>query len=533
MLYFPPLESVRISIFLYAALGFWGTYWLLRVRFECGPQAAFLGGTLFLFNGFYAHRMIVGHFGYQVFMLLPWLMLLLLPRRELSNGDGLLEKVRAYGGVAVGGVLIAFSVFSGFANTMVPGAMAVVAIACLRLSSWKEWRSFLGQSGLATLIAIGLCASKLSAIQAYLGNFPRSDYKLPGIAGVMDALQLLFTALFISPANIEDLVAPRLANVQWFLGRHEWEYGVSFIPVLIIALYWLQKLFPSPQPPPAERGSERLLGQVLIGGLLGVILTFPLAINLYTPEWNGILKSLPLLKNSSTLIRWWIIYIPIVIVYAAMAFEQLRWSPVHKRLLAAAAVAGVVWLNFVQDRSIYHMEPYNPKAMEEAYAKTREQGFGPEIKYIGANVDANGKIVLTADRNDLIAYGISQLFCYYPSFGYRLENFPVKTLHPGTVFEEKDGYLNIKNPACYIFPQENHCQPGDHFRTDQREQAEAFVHYKPYPFEISSRQALANAITLAALSLVGAYLLAYAISVFLSWKNLKASREEIGRAVDE
>jgi len=108
-----------------------------------------------------------------------------------------------------------------------------------------------------------------------------------------------------------------------------------------------------------------------------------------------------------------------------------------------------------------------------------------------------------------VTKGYSQLFCYDPIFGYRLENFPKKGLEPGRILKENDGYLNLKNPACYIFPNENNCMPGDHFTIDQKEEAIAFANYKPFVFNIPIRQRIANSISLFSLIFVVSFIGVY------------------------
>ena len=100
----------------------------------------------------------------------------------------------------------------------------------------------------------------------------------------------------------------------------------------------------------------------------------------------------------------------------------------------------------------------------------------------------------------------SSLRCYNPSFGYRLEKLPPNKLVSGPVLAEKDSGLNILNPACYVFPAENHCLPGDRFRVDQRAQAQAFVSYQPFPFNKSAGQELADRVTQGSLILIVLYL---------------------------
>ena len=64
-----PLTAVRLTIVLFAAAGYAGMLALLRGPFRLGLGAALFGAVAFTFNGFYAHRMLVGHLAFHSFML--------------------------------------------------------------------------------------------------------------------------------------------------------------------------------------------------------------------------------------------------------------------------------------------------------------------------------------------------------------------------------------------------------------------------------------------------------------------------------
>src|SRR5436853_2933021 len=72
VLVFNPVLAIKITFFFFALAGYFGFYFLLKRRFRIKQSFALLGATLFLFNGFYAHRMMIGH-PFHAFMLLPWL----------------------------------------------------------------------------------------------------------------------------------------------------------------------------------------------------------------------------------------------------------------------------------------------------------------------------------------------------------------------------------------------------------------------------------------------------------------------------
>jgi hypothetical protein len=81
-------------------------------------------------------------------------------------------------------------------------------------------------------------------------------------------------------------------------------------------------------------------------------------------------------------------------------------------------------------------------------------------------------------------------------------HFPIESLHPGPILAEQNGLLNVKNPACYLYPKENSCLPGDHFAVAQLTLAQAFANYKPYAFRFPPAQKIANLVTLATLAML-------------------------------
>jgi hypothetical protein len=358
-------------------------------------------------------------------------------------------------------------------------------------------------------------------------HFQRSDYLLPGVDGFFNTLKLLFTALFIAPADVAEQAGVHLKHIQWVLDRHEWEYGISVIPLLIILAAWAStgwKKLRGARPKTAQTPFKSPLALTLLGGILCI----PLAINIYTPEWNTILKHTPLLKSSSALFRWWLIYIPIIIIYAALSLEKLALPQKYRAYLVGTAVVGILLVNLTADRLFYHQQDYSAVDIIKAYQRVASGNAVPAINQINAFRDGKNNLQMPINRNDLLILGMSQLVCYNPSFGYRLENLPLKDLHIGSIFEQTQGHLNLKNPACYVFPIENQCQPGSHFKVTQQAQADAFAHYQPYTFAISETQKIANLITELALLLVTVFLsvtvIRFLAHLYHNRKTSKASK---------
>ncbi len=489
-----PLTSVYATVLLFASLGFWGFYLLLRACFGASQQAAVLGAALFMFNGFFSHRMLEGHFAFHAVMLLPWMAWLLL-RPGANSVLAIL-----FNGAATG-CLLAYGTYSGMIHLLLPCALAVLGIAAMHGLAGREAPGFVSRSLVAGLVAGGLSAAKMMAALLYLGNFPRSSYSMPGFTGIWGELKILFSTLFLSPVDIAEQVQPLVDNVQWQLGRQEWEYGVTLVPLVIIVAGTAVMLsrIRNPWPRFSLRGSAWLV-------LLGLVLVVPLALNIYTPAWNDFLKQIPVIKSSIYMMRWFVVYVPLVILLSALLLDRISPLAGARYALLMAALAALVYFNAAKDREYYQDQPYRPYTIVNAWKIANASSAQARIQNISAFVNANNEIEAPINRNDMIAMGGSQLACYNPIFGYRLEDFPRKSLHNGPVFAKQDGVLNIKNPACYTYPEQNNCRPGDHFTVDQLDAAQAFASYKPFPFNFSPGQKIANLVTLVTLALLLALL---------------------------
>ena len=480
-----PLTAVRLTFLLFAVLGLSGFYLLLRRAFFVSQTVAFLGAGLFLFNGFYAHRILIGHLLVHSFMVLPLVAFVLL--YPLSE-----EKRARYWqfifDIAVGGLLFAYMVQSGFSSFMIPGIISIVVAGLIHgLLFGKQWHFWLRWAG-SGFVGILLCSSKLVAIFSLMESFPRSGYKLPGARSFFEAAWLMLKSLFLSPAFDPGRIE-KLTNVQWHLDRHEWEYSVTFIPLIII-LYGGWKILQQIEKKDLWLKLSRI--RWLSVAAITALLILPVALNTFSPGWNTFLKQLPLLKNSSSLIRWFIIYIPIIILAATLILEKTAVSSKYKLGIVVISMAAVIALNVLTERDFYHSQNYDPREIIKTYNLVKEGLWMPEIKNIGVYLNKNGQTTMPLFRNNMLIHGASQLLCYEPLFGYRLEDFPIKTLHPGPALEENKGVLNIKNPSCYVWPQANNCEPGDHFTVEQKEAARAFLNYRPFPFQMPTLQRIAN-----------------------------------------
>lgn len=504
-----PLESIRITFVLFSGLGLSGFYFLLHRRFNCDAWSSLLGAVFFLFNGFFTYRMIIGHLDYHSFMLMPFVAFFLLkPESRYSQwGDGLLF-------CAVAGALFSYTFYSGGIHQLVPAALAVLAICLTYDLNGGEKICFKVRLPLFLLFILLFCASKLNAGFATVHSLPREAYRLPGLSKVQYALWLPFKTLFFGSCDWA-AVEHMFTNADWALQQHEFEYSVSFVPLVLVVIGVIRFFRSGHRTRWAGYRSIRLW---LHAAAIGILLVIPLLVNFYTVEWNALLKTLPVIKNSSTLLRWYLCYIPGVILFSVLAFEHLNLSPIPKKAVVLAMVVLVVVLNLFKDKSYYREQAYNPQAIISGFIQAKRYREIPKIQYLGTQIRSKYRVI----RNDatMIA-GVSQIHCYEPIFGYRHEFFPKKDkLIAGPVTMIVGDRYNMKNPACYSFPKANGCKPGDHFKTNQKQALDAFTAYRPFAFEMPRAQKAANILTLVTLlAFMGALLLSGGRAVICRIRN--------------
>lgn len=483
-----PLIAVRVTFAVFAAVGGLGAYALARARFHATRAAAVVAAVLFLFNGFYAYRVIIGHLTFHPIMLVPWLAFVLLPgRRPRTFVDDAVAAV-------IGGALLAYMFQAGMIHGMVPVTLAVTVVLLAHGQifghAWRPWVVLAG----AVLVSVALSATRLTAAFAFLQNFPRTDYPLPGFASLWQALRFAAESLFWIPSVASGWNA--LVNTDYFLDRHEWEYGLGPAAAVLIAggglavaAAWARR----------DDRAKRLLRALPVAIAVGAILAIPIGLNWYAPGWNAFLKGLPLLASSSSLLRWFMLYVPLAALFAGLAVDRAISAGARIPVMLAV-VAAVVAFNAVSDKSFYAGQRYDARAIVAAWRSAASGGEVPAIAAIALPGDGSPAMRKALGRGDALAAGRSQLFCYQPMFGYELEHFDATSLHAGPIADvDPSGNLNLKNPACYLYPEENRCRPGADFPATGIAAATAFAAYQPFPFQVSPLQRAANWLNLAAL----------------------------------
>jgi hypothetical protein len=511
-----PLTACYLTLLLFASAGYFGIYFLARRSFGLPIAWAILAAALYFFNGFMPHRMIVGHGGYHGLSLAPWLALALLTpaaNRIATIGLGILA-----------GAIVAYWLQSGLTTLMVPAALSVALVLLVYRLSQPWPQDLLSKLIVTFIISVALSASKLVASLSFYSQFERTQYLLPGFDNPFALLAANLFALFGPSAGAAYIGYEQLVNAQWTLFKHEWAFGFTIVPILLLTrARALARSRAGDRVNDDHPGSHWRVCQVgssmkiAVWLAIALILLIPLAMQFYTPELNAWYKRVPLIGATVAPMRWLIIYLPVLpIVTALIARHTLNGHQDGAPRLITGIIVVLIGLTLAEFWQYFGDQTYSPDKVLAGYERLAAGEFrNHRVHAIGKMTDPiTGEEVTDGRRNDIVVDGISQAHCYNPSFGYRLDKLPTGNLIFGDVLSERNGFLNIRNPACYVFPKENGCQPGDRFRSDQYADAEAFVSYRPFPFRKSTTQLIADWGTLGTVVFIGGFL-----SFFWPWHS--------------
>ena len=466
----PPIAALQLSYAIYATGAFAGTYWLANRRFGCSRAGSLLAATLFTLNGFFAARMMVGHLSFAPFALVPAMAGCLLGPGNQRRG----EWARILGFAA----LLAIAVQAGMAVLILPVFYGLALLAVLGALSASSGLRLPAKRALAGgALALALCAGKLAAVVALMANLPRDAYPLPGFPNILLTTWTALRCLFLWPASN---MTEGLVNTVLRFELHEFDYRVGPAPLLLFAAAAWQAWRRRGAAPLSTR--NRLLWEGL-----ALLLLIPLALNTYATQWTALLKLIPILRSASSLLRWFAAYMPAAAIGAALALDYLtstrRWQ------FAGAGIALTCVCLLASDRSFYGLGGvggYDPRPIQASWHAAAKTGHNPAVRYLSVPANPDGTPDMSTNRGNMIAFGRSPLLCYDPIFGYRLEAFHQGSLHPGPVLDETRigdrTELNLKNPACYVFPGANACKVGDTFTSAQRAEAVDFASYRPFAF---------------------------------------------------
>lgn len=322
---FGVIYGLKLAYVVYAVVGFWGMYTLMRTIVKASPLRSALIAYIWIFCGFFAGHNI-SHITTASFFLLPWIIYFLMNRHKRYSWlwFGIITSIVVLGAID----FVLLMIFFIAAVLCVFYAIPIVANRLELEIKWRVTRDdllFVVKAGLLVLI---LCGYRFAMAYIYVANNPRPVALLhetrPGISVLLKGLFLPIGTLLKTPAHL-----------QWGWGEYSMYMGMGVsVAFFVCLLLLLIKLF-------QKRGRGTYVLSSFVWSMIAIgIIGFLIAIGdfgKFSPY--HILRSLPGFSKTRVSSRWLFLSNFAILTFLA------AWK-YNKKLIDVLLVLSVIELFF-------------------------------------------------------------------------------------------------------------------------------------------------------------------------------------------
>jgi len=293
-----------------------------------------------------------------------------------------------------------------------------------------------------------------------------------------DFFYVFFTSFFLYP-HTSYFHRNNLNNL--FMETVDLDFSMSLIPLFILILFFfnLKKFF----------NNKNFILYII----LFLILIIPIFFNVNIYNSKNIISNIPIFKSFWINIRWMAVYIFPVILFVGIVINKIKINNKFVLLLIFLVILQTITYhkirnifktNYFVNGAVYDISEINNYSMN-----VKDNINNVKIEYVQMWPHLIG--------NEGYMYNTSNYYCYSPIFGYRLEYLPFNNIMNFQVHKPQKELKNyLFNPACFLYPDENFCKPGDLFRPDQDLNLYKFINFNNYDFNIPFYQKISNYISL-------------------------------------
>ncbi len=477
-----PEIGIKALYVIASAIGGVGIFWCGRQSSLAVPAALVAAGC-FTLSGVFVSKLVVGHLLYYHLVFAPLIAAFVLKAtKNYLRGSYLAAFV--FAGIAA--FITALAIYGGVAGFLLPFMASILLLwlmcGALRENNLKPIALFV----FYVCLSATLSAPKIEASFALFSTIGNRDlYGLPGF-GVAGLFAYIVPALFWVPDV--DSINASMRNATWHMGWHEIYVGLPQLALFSAFVFVLRK------PSSLKNFSVSNYGWLGLIGIL-VLLLLPLGLNYYSPSWNLLIKGVPILGDSSNFLRWSCLYVPAFALAIGQVFRSADILSSRSVAIMIAMMLLTTWWQYsVLNKNLLSIEKRDYSGLISQWHSDPQRVL--PITVIGAATKDDGKggrhVVHAPQFDHVFTKGISNATCYEPVFGYRLENFPIKSIRSGDVTVLRNGTYGLINPACYVYPAENNCVAGDRFTAAQKMSMIRFMHREEFDAKVSNNRIIAE-----------------------------------------
>ncbi len=455
-----PWQAILLTTASVSFLGYFFFYKFLHETLQFGWMASTLGGLFFIGNGFYIEHMIAGHLGFQLFPLGSIILYFL-----VSNTHRTLLKASL---IALLLTLLIHQ--AGFTIIIILFLSLLLALPMIHLyrPTLLDFKLIAVTSILAACLALAMSGSKLSAVAAFMQQFPRHaldvydvgvGQALIGVAAQLLGVMTLAPIVLIAGRDPELISGGLSALTGAKYGV--WELDCSLSPVLLfflltglmefIANFRKHRKLPFPR--------DRMYPLLLLAAMVWIVLELTLA----KGAIYSLSKQLPIFESLHVNARFTAAFIlPLAIVGAFRANRFFSGGHSLRSFTILCTLAGLSLLTYYSLNPDVHSRYLDVRTARHIQDQLRAGNILP-IRQISDVGDLDGFLQYSSVYQP-----------YEALFGYSLETFTPE-VQPGSVYGIENGYFNMTNPASLVFPEINDTRPFERISETERDMLEIFV----------------------------------------------------------
>jgi len=450
---------------------------------------------------------VVGHVAYLSYVFIPFYCYFLI--HAFENRE---DKLKSIFYILISSLIFANFIHSGSGTIIVTIILSIIFIISIYIYLNEKF-TIINYLILSFTIGLFIASSKINAALSFLSNFPR-EYPAQVFEGYYEFFTNLFRSLFLYP-DVEKFNSAVIKGFPFKTIIHEIEFGITILPLIIFVIFLanIKKITFN------KLNSKKLIALLFM--LLITIVT--ISVNVSGNELGNFFHKLPVVKSTWNYFRLFLVYILPIIIISCLLIDKINLSEKNIKIFTVCCLLIIILQNYIYNKDFYYKQNYNPVDFEK-FHQDKEKIQNIKIEKGALFLDKEGKLISDMQRNNMFLDELSPLFCYQAMFGYKF-NLPRKKL----IFNEKNEInenlflitndpklinndeLNFFNPSCFIFPNENNCQPGDVFKKDQIKELDQFLNYKTFEFKMSKSQKITNYLSIISLIISMIYIIYYLI----------------------
>ena len=376
---FNPIISIKAIFLILSFFCYYGMFVLLK-KFSFGNYSSLLCASLFLFNGFFIYRSIVGHLAYLSYVFVPLYCFFLINSYE-----------KKFNKLNIFYLLLSSIIFANFFHS---GSGPIILIIFCSIfiiilfyanlqNNLKIFINFFLSIFLGCLISL----SKITSSLFLLSNFPR-QYPPTEFDSFQSYLINFFNSFFL---EVDQKYFNESLNSMLSFGKHEMEYSLGIVPIisLLLIIFLDKKYF------------KINLKNINFFLILVLIFLIPILFNINFLNQYNFISQVPIVKSTWVQFRWMSIYIIPIIFLTGLIIENAMIKQKFKNYISIFFIIILLTQNFVKDNSDYLKNASYDINDSLKFNEELERGnFKPQIKGPSVLLNQDGTVKKITTRND-------------------------------------------------------------------------------------------------------------------------------------